>query len=336
MHVSLISRARLLTVLAFYALPALVACAKVQRPTPRVAVPETGAPPAVSALWMEPVDLAGRDLFHGPGGGTLAPLPGSSFTFVAKDTTGFSPGWDVRDASGRLWDVKQGPEAQSEVVASRLLWAAGFHQPPTYYVPEWTLVGGPQPGAQGPGRFRPEIEGWRKKGTWEWARNPFVHTRPYRGLVVLNHMLSNWDLLDRNTALYDVGPGVPGGPSLYIVQDVGAALGKAGTLPGKATRNDVDHFERQGFLKGVDREGYVVFDDTRWMHHNLYERVSPADVRWAAERLARLTPRQWRDAFRAGGYEASIADRFIGKLQDKIRLGLALGDRSMPPAGESR
>ena len=256
---------------------------------------------------------------------------------MAKDTTGFSPGWDVRDASGGIWDVKQGPESQSEVVASRLLWAAGYHQPATYYVPEWTLVGGPEPGRQGPGRFRPEVEGWRKTGTWEWARNPFVGTRPYRGLVVLMHMLSNWDLLDRNTALYEVQPPVAGGSTVYMVRDVGAALGKARSLPGQATRNDVDDFETQGFVKELDRDGYVVFDDTRWQHHKLYERVLPADVRWASERLASLTPQQWQqDAFRAAGYPPAVADRFAGKIQEKVRVGTALGDAAVPPAGEGR
>jgi hypothetical protein len=334
-HTSIIHRAPLVAVLALSAAtPAFLGCAKVHRPSPRVASPESGPPPSLAALWSDPADLAQRDLFHGPGGRALAPAPGGSFTFVAKDTTGFSPGWDVRDASGRVWDVKQGPEAQSEVVASRLLWAAGYHQPPTYYVPEWTLVGGPEPGRQGPGRFRPQVDGWRKKGTWEWARNPFVGTPPYRGLVVLMHMLSNWDLLDRNTARYDVDPATAGAPTLYLVQDVGAALGKARSLPGQASRNDVDDFETQGFVKGLDRDGYVVFDDTRWQHHNLYERVSPADVRWAAQRLLRLTPQQWQDAFRAGGYEPSVADRFIGKIKEKVRLGMALGDAAVPPAGE--
>jgi hypothetical protein len=117
---------------------------------------------------------------------------------------------------------------------------------------------------------------------------------------------------------------------------VGAALGKARSLPGQATRNDVDDFETQGFIKDLDRDGYVVFDDTRWQHHNLYERVSPADVRWAAERLARVSPGQWRDAFRAGGYDSSVADRFVGKIQEKVRIGFALGDRPVPPAGEGR
>ena len=82
-----------------------------------------------------------RDLFHGPGGKDLLPRS-TAFTFIAEDTTGFSPGFDVRDESGMEWSVKTGPEAQTEVVTSRILWAIGFHQPPTYYVEDWSLTGG--------------------------------------------------------------------------------------------------------------------------------------------------------------------------------------------------
>jgi hypothetical protein len=322
------------------ALPLLMAtlllalgCGKVRRPTPRAVVPE-GATPQVAQLWVEPTDLARRDLFHGPGGRELMPAPGSRFTFLAKDKSGWSPGWEVRDAAGRKWDVKQGPEAQSEIVASRLAWALGYHQPPTYYVEDWKLVGVDAPSPQPPGRFRPELPGWRRQGSWEWARNPFVDTQPYRGLVVLMHILSNWDLLDENTALYEVDRPVGGARTLYVVRDVGAALGRSRSLPGQATRNDVEDFESQGFIKDVDEDGYVRFDDTRWHHHKLYQRVRPADVRWTCERLARLTADQWRDAFRAARYEQAAADRFIRKLDEKVRVGLALGDRGLPPAGE--
>ncbi|HUG54720.1 MAG TPA: hypothetical protein VMR21_14020 [Vicinamibacteria bacterium] len=311
-----------------------VGCSKIRRQTPEPALPEGAPPPHIAQLWSEPDDISRRDLFHGPGGQALTPTLGGSFTFLAKDTTGFSPGWDVRDASGLEWDVKLGPEAQSEVVASRLAWAIGYHQPPTYYVHDWTLVGGDEPGPQPPGRFRPALPSWKKEGSWAWARNPFVDTPPYRGLVVLMHMLGNWDLLDDNTALYSVEPPVGGARSLYIVRDLGASLGKTRTLPGKATRNDVDDFERQGFIRGVDEHGHVEFDDTRWYHAKLYTQVRPADVRWTSELLARLTPQQWRDAFRAARYEPAVADRFIRRLREKVRIGRELPDPLLPPAGE--
>jgi hypothetical protein len=91
-----------------------------------------GPPPSIAELWQEPLDLERRDLFHGAGGSRLAPRD-SVFQFVARDTSGWSPGFDVKDTNGVEWSVKLGPEAQSEVVTSRVLWAIGFHQPPTYY-----------------------------------------------------------------------------------------------------------------------------------------------------------------------------------------------------------
>jgi hypothetical protein len=39
------------------------------------------------------------------------------------------------------WSVKLYPEARTEVVASRLLWGLGYHQPPIYSVEEWTADG---------------------------------------------------------------------------------------------------------------------------------------------------------------------------------------------------
>jgi hypothetical protein len=53
--------------------------------------------PELSELWQEPHDITRRDLFYGAGGAALMPK-GSSFTFVAVDTTGFSPGFDVKGA----------------------------------------------------------------------------------------------------------------------------------------------------------------------------------------------------------------------------------------------
>jgi len=73
-----------------------------------------GSPAAEMAeLWAEAG--AARDLFWGVGGRDAAPDPKGEYRFVARDTTGKSPGYDVRDAQGRLWNVKLGPEAQSEV-----------------------------------------------------------------------------------------------------------------------------------------------------------------------------------------------------------------------------
>jgi hypothetical protein len=44
-----------------------------------------------------------------------------------------------------------------------------------------------------------------------------------------------------------------------------------------------------------------------------------------AELLSRLTPQQWRDAFRAAGFGQAEADRYIRRLQEKIVEGRGLG-----------
>src|SRR5688500_4930717 len=64
-----------------------------------------GPPPGIAELWQEPVDLEQRDLFHGAGGSRLAPRD-TVFQFVARDTGGWSPGFDVKDANGLEWSVK--------------------------------------------------------------------------------------------------------------------------------------------------------------------------------------------------------------------------------------
>jgi hypothetical protein len=48
-------------------------------------------------------------------------------------------------------------------------------------------------------------------------------------------------------------------------------------------------------------------------------------VRWASELMSGLTRDQWRDAFRAGGYETAVSDRFINRLLAKVQEGLTLG-----------
>ena len=271
-------------------------------------------------LWVHPADLGERDLFHGPGGSSLTPDAAADFAFLDKDTAGYSDGYDVAGPGGLEWSVKLGAEAQPEVVASRLLWAAGYHQPPTYYMPQWRLAGGPEPGLKGPARFRPKVAWLDRVGVWPWHRNPFVGTQPFRGLIVLNLMLNNADLRTPNNIIYDLPLAREGAARWYVVRDLGASLGATGFIYG--TRNDIEGFERQGFVRRV-RNRRVEFD-YRGRHRELLRILSPADVRWAAERWAPLTDEQWNAAFAAGGYPPPIAARYIRKLREKIAQGLAL------------
>ena len=70
--------------------------------------------------------------------------------------------------------------------------------------------------------------------------------------------------------------------------------------------------------------GHVTFAYTGWYKNYVRDRITPDDVAWVAALLAQLTNRQWQDAFRAGGYEAEVANRFIRKLREKVAQGQAL------------
>ena len=288
-------------------------------------------PTDVARLWQEPADLATRDLFHGPGGAQLMPSGSATFTFVAADRSGYSAGYDVRDANGLEWSVKLGPEAQPEVAVSRILWALGYHQPPTYYLSSWMMTG-EQAGPQQAGRFRPKLPDRKVVGDWSWYENDFINTQPFKGLVVVNVMLNNWDWKTSNNKIYEVGDEGQSIDRMYIVQDLGASLGKTAYprilawLPmrglGQGSRNDLEDFEAQGFIKRVDGERVDFF--YRGIHHSLIEQLSTRDVAWAAERMSRLSDQQWHDAFRAAGYPDDHARRYVAKIKSKIAEGLKL------------
>jgi len=304
---------------------ATVACGHSLRST----LPREPTAEEMAELWVEPEDIEKRNLFDGPGGAALRPKPGATYPFLSKDTKWYSWGWKVKDAAGMEWNAKYGPEAQSEVVASRLLWAVGYHQPPTYYVEYWSLTGSDEDGPKTPCRFRPDLPGRKKAGEWSWYRNPFVGTRPFGGLITLMRMVNNWDLLDRNNIVYELDEPLEGARRWYVVKDVGASLGKTsglGVLSHQGTKNNVEDFEKQDFIKGVDGDR-VRFDDAGILHRDLYKSVTVADVRWICERLNRLTPEQWKDAFRAARYPDDVADRFIRKFQEKIAYGMSLAPR---------
>ena len=288
-------------------------------------------PTDIARLWQEPADLANRDLFHGPGGAELMPSGSATFTFVAADSAGYSAGYDVRDANGLEWSVKLGPEAQPEVAVSRILWALGYHQPPTYYLPSWTMTGA-QPGPQAGGRFRPKLPDRKVVGEWSWYENDFINTQPFKGLVVINVLLNNWDWKTSNNKIYEIADEGQPVDRVFVVQDLGASLGKTSYpkllawLPmrglGQGSRNDLADFEEQGFIKRVEGERVDFF--YRGIHASLIERLTTRDVVWAAEQMSRLSDAQWHDAFRAAGYSDDDGRRYVAKIKSKVAEGLKL------------
>jgi hypothetical protein len=307
---------------------ALAACA----PPPHAQTRLSEATADIRELWQDPVDLAERDLFNGTGGAELAPNANQEFQFVAFKTSGTNPGYDVRDSSGRLWSVKLGIEAQSEVTTSRILWALGYHQPATYYLPEFKLSGpGPIGGSKRRARFRTDVEPWRAGGEWSWYENPFVDTQPFRGLVVAQLILNAWDLKTPNNRIYESTDPSNVPRRLFIVRDVGSSLGEArqfalfhslGTRGWQGSKNNIDDFERQGFITAVN--GDKVEFDYRGVNEALVRTITAPDVVWACELFARIPDSHWRAAFAAGHYSQADTDRYITKIKDKVKQGLAL------------
>ena len=273
----------------------------------------------IAELWIDPGDIASRDLFSGPGGSEGAPDPKATYKVTAVDATGYSTGYDVIDPQGREWKVKLGNEVQPEIVSSRILWAMGFHQPPTYYVNQLSLDGG-KPEHQGrSARLRAE-EGYKTEGPWSWNVNPYVGTQPFKGLLVANLIVNNWDLKASNNRIYLLAEGAPAPRRRFVVQDLGASLGRTRWPVGN--RNDPDAFDSQKLIDKVTN-GVVDFD-YHARHDELFRDITPADVVWTCRLLSRMTDEQWNAVFRAANYSDALAKRFIAKLKSKIEEGLAL------------
>ncbi len=304
---------------------ALVACAYSSD-----AQPQSARSAEVAELWQAPDDLPERDLLHGPGGRSLAPRADGKYEFVAFKTTGTNPGYDVKDPSGPLWSVKLGIEAQSEVTASRILWAMGYPQPASYYLHQFTLTGA-DAGVKSNARFRTDLDQWRSAGEWSWYENPFVDSQPFRGLIVAQLILNNWDLKTPNNRLYESTDPAATPRRQFMVRDVGSSLGHSrqfrlfallGTRGKQGSKNDIEGFEQQAFITRVD--GNDVEFDYRGTNQALVDSVTVPDVVWACEQLAKIPDGHWRAAFEAGGYPDDIAARYISKIKDKIAQGLAL------------
>jgi len=310
------------SVLRVWFLLAPFACTAACGPVIESTLPGPPTAAQLAELWVEP-DRP-RDLFWGGGGKRLAPDPAARYTVIDVKRGGFSRGYTLLDPQDREWSAKFPPEAQTEVAASRLLWGVGYHQPPVYYLAQWHAEQAPSPNPQLPARLRekkPDLNGLDAGSAWSYYRNPFVATRQLNGLLVLHAMLGNSDLKDDQNVIYSLDEPHAGARRWYVARDLGQTFGRTGVLD--PPRGNVDVFERTPFIRGVV-DGHVRFE-YRGRHAVLFERITPADVRWICERLSALTDEQMQDAFRAAGYPKPIADRFIHRLEQKIAEGLAVG-----------
>lgn len=296
-------------------------------------------------LWRDPGAISARNLLHGPGSEELAPVP--PFKFVEEEKKGESPKFTVRDARGVEWTVKLGEEAQSETVATRLVWAVGYFAEEAYYFDQapienlprlsrgrdYVAEGGIVRGA----RFEPKRRHLAKGPNWDWHDNPFVGTPHLSGLKILMILLNNFDARKENNRIYYVQSTSPGRREAHhYITDLGATLGRAGGLGGKRTKNNLEDFLSTRFVMGV-KDGVVEFDyDTRPTKLGHFSILFPPyyrgevrkekamrgipveHARWIGSLLSQLTDEQLRDAFRAANYHEETMSSYVQALRERI------------------
>jgi hypothetical protein len=297
---------------------------------------EAAAASEPAVLWRDPVDMASRNLFYGPGGPNH--VPHGTFQFEKEDLDGTNPKFSVKDPDGVKWKVKMGNEAKPETVASRILWAVGYHANEDYFVPDLHVEGMPahlHRGQKlvGPDGSLPNVrlkrEDEKKIGIWQWRSDPFTGARELNGLRTLMAAMNNWDLKDENNAIYDVG-----GERVFTVSDIGASFGCACRCwPRRRAKGDPEKYSQSQFIGrltagtvsfetparpalvwAVNPKEYVSRIRMEWIGRN----IPRADAKWMGSLLARLSPDQIHDAFRAAGYSPQEIDEFSRVLQSRI------------------
>jgi hypothetical protein len=301
----------------------------------------TALGPAV--LWRNPTDIASRDLFYGPGGEQHQPH--GPFTFIKEDLDGTNPKFDVRDADGVKWKVKLGEEARPETVATRLVWAAGYFTDEDYFLPDIHVAAMPRrlhrgQKLVGPGgsmhnvRLKRHVKGEEKLGNWRWHMDPFTNTRELNGLRVTMALINNWDLKDENNKVLEYEHKEEGPEQIYEVSDLGASFGTTGRHRSRAvSKGSLQSYSRSQFItkvtpdfvdfKSPSRPSFVLIVNPREYISRVHlewigRHIPRADARWLGELLARLSPEQIHDAFRAAGYSPQEIEGFSKIVQSRI------------------
>jgi hypothetical protein len=221
----------------------------------------------------------------------------SSVTFIKEQKGGYSTKYRVRDAQGREWIAKLGKEAQSEVAASRLLWAVGYFTDITYLAPRVEIQG---KGTFENVRFEARPKQIKRLNEWKWESNPFTNTPEFQGLKVMMLLLGNWDIKDSNNRILVAQDEQTGEEQVrYVVSDLGGTLGKTnGLLTG--TRNEPKDYLKARFIVGI--KGDRVKFDYGGKRGSLFRDITVKQAGWIGNWLARLSERQIRAAFRAANY----------------------------------
>jgi hypothetical protein len=281
--------------------------------------------PAGKAVMWQAVNTRSLDLFEGPGGTEMHPDL-SSIKFIKEEKKGHNKKFRISDGSGKIWIAKLGREAQPETAAVRLLYGLGYKTEINYLVPSLTIPG---KGTFKNVRLEARPDNVERIGEWKWKTNPFVGTKELQGLKMMMVFMTNWDVVDLQNEILDVG-----GENHYIVSDLGATFGKLGNnnLPiiyrlGRKTGSP-KHYIKTLFVKEVeDGEVKLAY---KGKNRKLFRGFTVSEARWLSNHLNRLTDDQIRDAFRAANYSPADIETFSRAVRNKIvELDRAVGGNNL-------
>jgi hypothetical protein len=270
-----------------------------------------------AVIWRDRGDVSHLDLAAGPGGADGAPRP--PFTFIAEHLTGSQPCVSVRDARGLRWRIKWGDEVNSETLATRLAWAAGYFVETTYFIAEGKLenVSGLQRAAAcvdencrfRDARFELDEAGVTKHfeaHSWAW-------TDVARG---------------SNTAIFEYPIDSGMREARYLITDWGATFGRWGSVVRRG-RWDCHAFaeETAAFVSRADG-GFVRFGYTGQRTGDIAEGIRVSDVRWFVGVVGGLRESQIADAVRASGGTPEEIAIFSRALRTRLDALAVVGDVS--------
>ena len=331
--------ATLVVVFSFGAQSHLWAGASSPPAAPRSTTPAAGKPRNI--IWRDPGDVASLNLAWAEGGPEAAPKP--PFVFLKEDKGGTNPKIEVRDANRVVWGVKWGEEVNSEVFASRLVWAVGYFVEPSYFVPSGRILHATtlsrankyvnSDGSFSEARFEKKdkrIVKMSNEGSWSYEANPFAGTKELNGLKVMIMLLSNWDSKDvkqagkgSNTKIFIVK--TPGGTEHhYVVSDWGGTLGKWGNFFRRG-KWDCEGYRSQNddLVKGTN--GTMVEWGYSGQHTSaIRDNIPIAHVRWLLGYLGKVSDSQLSDALQSSGATAGEQSCFLSAVRMRISALQAL------------
>ncbi|BDC50906.1 hypothetical protein F183_A32220 [Bryobacterales bacterium F-183] len=297
----------------------------------------------ISVLWKNPQS---RELYYGSGGS--AHQPRAPYTFVKEMDGASSPKFIVKDAAGKEWRVKLGPEAKAETAATRLIWAAGYYTDDDYMVKNFRIKGLPKELTRGQnfvhngtveyGRFERSYANGKYLGSWDWKQNPFTGTRELNGLKIMMALVNNWDLKNANTTIYELrDPAAGVKRHVYLIGDLGATFGRPSYAIPNA-KSDPKAYRKSEMVAKVEGKTvdfntpsrpplvhpmavpHMFFTMFRHGEKELTRDIPTRDARWMGGILARLSETQIRSAFRAAGYNAEEVSILTREVRERIAV----------------